>query len=97
LQKVQASVWKAAAIRLSEVTAMDETSARILLNFCELLIAHERYVALLDPPMQIEPMISQLQFEGKVPVFGTLGAFEDGAISYRPPSSSRQKNRQKNR
>ena len=97
LRNVQESVWKAVAIRLADVEAMDETGARMLLEFCESMIARERYVALLDPSVQIEPMITQFQFEGKVPVFGTIGAFENGVISYRPASSSRQKNRPKPR
>lgn len=98
LQKVQSSVWKAVAIRLSDVTVMDETGARMLLTFCEEMNSRERYAALLDPPLQVEPLLSCLHIEGKVPVFGTLAAFENGALSYKPvSSSSRPKSRPKPR
>jgi anti-anti-sigma regulatory factor len=98
LQKARITVCKAIAIKLTNVVAMDEAGAKMLLDFCETMQARNRYIALLDPPMRIEPLISHFQFEGKIPVFGTLGAFESGAVSYNPgASSSRQKNRPKTR
>jgi anti-anti-sigma regulatory factor len=83
LHKVQTSVWKAIAVKLADVTAMDEWIGRRLLEFCSALKARERFVALLDPSPAIEPTIARVGFEGKVPIFGTERAFEDEAFSRR--------------
>jgi ABC-type transporter Mla MlaB component len=98
LQKAQSSVCKAFAIKMTEVVGIDETGAALLLAFCETMLARERFVALLDPPIAIEPLLATFHIEGKIPIFGTLGAFESGALSYKPGSaSSKSKNRLKPR
>jgi anti-anti-sigma regulatory factor len=83
LQNVRESAWKAVAIRLTDVTVMDETGASLLLDLCETLKLRERFIALLDPSPEIEQSIARYGFGEKVPVFGTERAFEEEAFSRR--------------
>lgn len=88
LQKAQSSVWKTIALRMTDVIEIDEWTAKRLLEFCVMLKARERFVAILDPPPAIEEVIVvQTGFEGKVPIFGTEHAFEEEAFSRRASSS----------
>jgi anti-anti-sigma factor len=93
LQKVQSSVWKAVAVKMSDVAAMDETGARLLLRFCESLRQRERFVAILDPSPEIEQSITRYGFEEKIPIFGTEHAFEEKAFLRKTVSSQRTRNR----
>jgi anti-anti-sigma regulatory factor len=83
LLKVQTSVWKAIAIRMTDVNELDEWTAKRLLDFCTALKARERYVAILDPAPAIETVIARAGFEGAVPIFGTERAFEEEAFARR--------------
>jgi anti-anti-sigma regulatory factor len=83
LEKALASTWKTIAIRMTDVTAIDEWTAQRLLEFCVTLKAHERFVAILDPSPAIEQVIVQAGIEEKVPIFGTEHAFEEEAFSRR--------------
>jgi anti-anti-sigma regulatory factor len=78
---VKLSSWKILAIQLSEITNLDVTGANILLDFCMEMKSRDRYIAILDPPMDIEAVLSELQFESKVPIFGTKWAFEEEALN----------------
>ncbi|MBN2036651.1 MAG: STAS domain-containing protein [Chitinispirillaceae bacterium] len=93
LHKAQTSAWKAIAIRMSDVTALDEWAAHQLLDFCLALKARERFVALLDPPAPIEPAIMQYGLEQKVQVFGTVHAFEEEAFVRKAPTSHQRSRR----
>jgi anti-anti-sigma regulatory factor len=88
LHKIRSSVWKSIALQMAEVTMMDETGAVMLVDLCKELQSRERYVALLSPSMQLEPMISKFRMEEQIPIFGTTNAFEKGASSYKPASAS---------
>lgn len=83
LHKVQTSQWKAIALRMTDVTALDEGTAKKLLDFCLALKARERFIALLDPAPEIEPVLVRAGFEGTIPIFGTERAFEEDAFSRR--------------
>jgi anti-anti-sigma regulatory factor len=85
---IRTSVWKSIALQLTDVTVLDETGAALLIDLCKDLKARERYVALLAPSAVIEPAITRFKMEERTPIFGTTNAFEKGALSYRPASSS---------
>ena len=87
LQKAQSSSWKTIALRMTDVTELDEWTVKRLIEFCVALKARERFVAILDPSPAIEAVIAQAGFEGKVPIFGTEHAFEEEAFSRRALSS----------
>jgi anti-anti-sigma regulatory factor len=87
LHKAQSSSWKTIAVRMTDVTAMDEWTAQRLLEFCVTLKARERFVAILDPSSAIEQVIVRAGIEGKVPIFGTEHAFEEEAFSRRESAS----------
>jgi ABC-type transporter Mla MlaB component len=80
LQKVETSVWKAVAIRMSDVVELDAACARLLLDFFTRMTSHERFVAILDPPARIEKQLIEFKIEGKVPIFGTERTFEEHAF-----------------
>jgi anti-anti-sigma regulatory factor len=87
LKKAQNSTWKTIAIRMTDVTAIDEWTAKRLLEFCVTLKAHERFIAILDPSPAIEQVIVKAGIEEKVPIFGTEHAFEEEAFSHRAPAN----------
>lgn len=84
---VRLSAWKIIAIQLTEVTTIDESGAGLLLDFCMEMRSRDRFIALLDPAMEIEPMLTKFQFEGKIPIFGTKWAFEESALNNKNTSS----------
>jgi anti-anti-sigma regulatory factor len=90
---VKLSSWKTIAIQLTEVTAIDETGAHLLLAFCAEMKSRDRYIALLDPSMELESTLTHYQFESKVPIFGTKWAFEENALnSKNSPTAFHPKN-----
>jgi anti-anti-sigma regulatory factor len=93
LHKAQATSWKAIAVRMSDVTALDEWAARQLLGFCLALKGRERFVALLDPPAPIEPAITSYGLEERVRVFGTERAFEEEAFARKSDASQQRSKR----
>jgi anti-anti-sigma regulatory factor len=78
---VKLSPWKTIAIQLTEVMAMDETGAQLLLAFCAEMKLRDRFTAILDPPMELEVTLAKFQFEKSVPIFGTKWAFEEEALN----------------
>lgn len=85
---VKLSSWKTVAIQLTEVTAMDETGAGLLLAFCAEMKTRDRYIALLDPAMELESALSLYKIEGNVPIFGTKWAFEEEALNSKTTSAA---------
>jgi anti-anti-sigma regulatory factor len=91
---VKLSPWKAIAIQLTEVIGMDETGAQLLLDFCAEMKSRDRYIALLDPSMELEETLVKYRFESKVPIFGTKWAFEEEALNNKnSPTAFHPKNR----
>lgn len=97
LLAVKLSTWKIIAIQLTEVSDMDETGARLLLDFIAEMKSHDRYIALLDPSMELEVGLTKYHFEDNVSIFGTKWAFEADALSsknsptaYHPKSRSQR-------
>lgn len=91
---VKLSTWKIVAIQLTEVTVIDETGVDLLLNFCAEIKSRDRFIALLDPSLELESTLAKYQVESKVPIFGTKWAFEENAFnSKNTPTAFHQKNR----
>jgi anti-anti-sigma factor len=81
LQRISASPSKALAIRLTDVTSIDETGCRVLLSFFHDFKSHGKFLALLDPSQELEPILAKYNLEESIPVFGTERAFEDAAFT----------------
>lgn len=91
---VKLSSWKIIAIQFTEVTTIDETGAQLLLDFCAEMKKRDRYIAILDPSMELEATLARYQFESKVPIFGTKWAFEEEALNNKnSPMAFHPKNR----
>lgn len=81
LEKVYQTSFKAFAIRMSDVTEIDEIICKLIVNYYEKFQSYSRYLALLDPAPEIDGLLAQFRVDSVVPVFGTERAFEDAAFS----------------
>ncbi len=72
---------RAMAIKISDVTQIDEPASKELIEFKKRMDQAGRYVALLDPPQELEPALLELKLEESIPVFGTETAFEERAFA----------------
>ena len=88
LQRVTASSWKAVALKFTDVSVIDELSSKQILSFSKDLLAHGRYVAILDPAPAIEPLLIEFGLDPAIPIFGTERAFDDKALSLKKSASS---------
>jgi anti-anti-sigma regulatory factor len=91
LQRVSDLPGKAIAIRLTDVTSIDESGSAIFLSFSNEFKSHGKFFALLDPSQELEPLLAKYELEEKIPVFGTERAFEDAAFSRKPDLSDSKK------
>lgn len=83
LEKAAATSFKAIAIKLSDVTQIDQKAAEKILDFNSKFQTHSRYLALLDPSPALDELLIKFGLEGVIPVFGTERAFEDTAFSHK--------------
>jgi anti-anti-sigma regulatory factor len=81
LQEVASSEWKVVAMKLTDVTEMDDTAIETLLDFHKDFTGKGRFMAILDPSPSLEPLIQKHNLEKKISIFGTERAFEDKAFS----------------
>jgi anti-anti-sigma regulatory factor len=81
LDKVYETSFKAFAIRMSDVTEIDEIICKLIIKYYEKFQSYNRYLALLDPAPEIEVLLTQFHIDTVVPIFGTERAFEDSAFS----------------
>ncbi len=81
LDKAHNSSFKAFAIRMSDVTSIDETAGKLLLSLYEKVQSFHRFMAILDPSPDIDKLLIQFHIDSTIPVFGTERAFEDAAFS----------------
>jgi anti-anti-sigma regulatory factor len=73
--------FKALAVRLGDVTTIDEAAVNHVMDFLTAYSAGKgRYVALLDPSPVVDGLIERLHLEDRVPVFGTERAFEEASL-----------------
>jgi anti-anti-sigma regulatory factor len=86
LNKAYEISLKAVAIRMTDVTMIDEEAGKMILKFHEKFQSLGRFSALLDPQPAIESSLSQFHLDTDIPIFGTERAFEDAAFSRRNPS-----------
>jgi len=83
LEKTSTTAIKALAIRMSDVSNIDSAGAGILLKYFERFQTYGKYFALLDPPPELETLLSNLKIADTIPIFGTERAFEEAAFSRR--------------
>ncbi len=80
LRKFYSLESKAIAIRLAEVTEIDEDGFAAIIGFHNDLKAVGRISAILDPSPVVDEFILSNGHEKKIPVFGTESAFETHAF-----------------
>jgi hypothetical protein len=73
--------YKAFALRMTDVMALDKKGTETVLAFAEKCRDKGIYVAILDPALAIEPVICEHELDAKVPVFGTETVFEKNAFA----------------
>jgi anti-anti-sigma regulatory factor len=83
LEKANESSFKACAIRMADVSEINEETIKIILTFNEKYLSINRFLAILDPSPGIEPIFQKFNVEERIPIFGTERAFEDAAFSKR--------------
>lgn len=80
LEKAYNSSLKAFAIRMADITHLDEQAAKSILLYFEKFQSNSRYLAILDPSPGIEAQLIQYKIDQTIPIFGTERAFEDAAF-----------------
>ena len=80
LDKAHESSLKAFAIRMSDVTEIDEIICKLIISYHEKFQSYGRYLALLDPSPDIEGVLANFRIDSVVPIFGTERAFEEAAF-----------------
>jgi anti-anti-sigma regulatory factor len=81
LEKAYNSSLKAFAIRMVDITQIDEQAAKTILEYFEKFQSYGRYLAILDPSPNLESLLIQYKIDQTIPIFGTERAFEDAAFS----------------
>jgi anti-anti-sigma regulatory factor len=81
LNNLLTAEFRAVAILLTEASDLDETGVKAILDFQTSFSGRGRYVALLDPSPDIEPVITAMHLDEKIPIFGTEHAFEEAAFT----------------
>lgn len=80
LEKAYNSSLKAFAIRMVDITQIDEQAAKTILAYFEKFQSYGRYLAILDPSPVLESLLIQYKIDQTIPIFGTERAFEDAAF-----------------
>lgn len=81
VEKSISASWKAVAIRMTDLHLIDIDSCKFIQDSHKKFQGSGRYLAILDPSPEIEPILNQFGMEDVVPIFGTERAFEDAAFS----------------
>lgn len=81
LEKAYNSSLKAFAIRMADITRLDEQAAKTIILYFEKFQSYGRYLAILDPSPDLEALLVQYKIDQTIPIFGTERAFEDTAFS----------------
>jgi len=72
--------FKAIGIKITQLENIDPQGVIPLIALKQYFDSLGRFIALLDPPAQLEPAIEQMGLEEKVPIFGTIASFEKAAL-----------------
>ena len=81
LTRLSQSGAKTIALLLAEVKSVDEAAMELIVDFCKSHASKGRFIALLDPSMEIEPFIEKNKIEEIIPIFGTEKMFEEKAFA----------------
>ncbi|HEX7510287.1 MAG TPA: STAS domain-containing protein [Chitinivibrionales bacterium] len=71
---------KPLALKLTDVSHIDETGVHSLKTLHAGIVHQDRYCAILDPGAAIEPILKQYGIDSLIPIFGTELAFEEHAF-----------------
>lgn len=93
LNNLLTSEFRVVAILLTEASGLDDIGVKAILDFQTSFSGRGRYVALLDPSPDIEPVIASMHLEEKIPVFGSERAFEDAAFNLDVENKSKKTSR----
>jgi anti-anti-sigma regulatory factor len=80
LRKLLASDWKAVALRMADVKAIDEEGFGAIAAFYEAFVNMRRFTAILDPSPELDAFLEARDPDVRIPVFGTESAFESKAF-----------------
>lgn len=83
LEKTSTTAIKALAIRMADVSSIDNDGAAVLLKYFERFQTYGKYFALLDPSPELESALTSLKIVDTIPIFGTERAFEEAAFARR--------------
>ena len=78
--KITGSDRKPLALKMTDVTSIDETGIHSLKTLYTGIRHQGRYCAILDPAPGIEPILKQHGVDVIIPIFGTELAFEEHAF-----------------
>lgn len=81
LNQMRSSSWKAVAILMADVVAIDEKCVNEIVRFNDEFRNRGRFAALLDPSPAIEPFIQNHHIDDRIPIFGTEKVFEEKAFA----------------
>jgi ABC-type transporter Mla MlaB component len=82
LNHLASSSWKAVALLMADVVAIDDMAMAEIIKFQSDFHGRGRYVGLLNPSPAIEPFIEKNKIDEKIPIFGTEKVFEENAFSF---------------
>ncbi|HON09361.1 MAG TPA: hypothetical protein PLE24_00730 [Chitinispirillaceae bacterium] len=80
LDKIYAGHWKAAAVKMTDIVAIDEAASQNLLLYHRKFTEGNKFFAILDPSSNVEQILMKYNLEDFIPIFGTERAFEDAAF-----------------
>jgi anti-anti-sigma regulatory factor len=81
LQKLAGGDWKAVALRMTDVKAVDDEGFSVLTSFLADLAGAGRFCAVLDPSAAADAFLASRGLDKSIRVFGTESAFEEKAFS----------------
>ena len=80
LDKIYVGHWKAIAVKMTDIVAIDEAASQNLLLYNKKFTEGNKFFAILDPSSTVEPLLLKYNLEDFIPIFGTERAFEDAAF-----------------
>jgi anti-anti-sigma regulatory factor len=81
VNKIAGVGWLPLALRMADAQHVDALGIDALLLLYGEFKKNRRYMAILDPSPDLEPIFKHYDIEAKIPIFGTERAFEDHAFS----------------
>lgn len=80
IEKAYNTSFKALAIRMSDLTDIDQAAIDLIVQFHEKFQNYGKFLAILDPSEPVETKLIEMKIDKIIQVFGTERAFEDAAF-----------------